>query len=71
MLPIKEEPWDFKILMGTPLAHIIPLNDEIKVEFKNHLVSETELQKIETIAGVTYGGQPQLNKLVDRNEERK
>ena len=70
MLPIKEEPWHFKLLMGTPLAHVIPLNDDINVEFKNHLVSEDELQKIESVSGLTYGGHRQIDKLVARNEER-
>lgn len=71
MVPAKEKAWEFKLLMGTPLAHIIPLNDDINVEFKNHLVSEVELEKIKAVSSITFGGHRQIDKLVARNEKRK
>ena len=71
MVPIMEKAWEFELQMGTPLAHIIPLNDDINVKFKNHLVSETELKKIVTVGSITFGGHRQIDKLVARNEKRK
>ncbi len=70
MVPIMEKPWEFELFMGTPLAHIIPLNDDINVEFRNHLISESELEKMVTVGGLTFGGHRQIDRLVARNEKR-
>jgi len=45
MLPIKEEEYTINLPLGRPLAHIIPLIQDVNIEYKNHLVTEAELLK--------------------------
>ena len=45
MLPIKEQEYTITIPIGRPLAHIIPLTQDVDIEYRNHLVTEAELLK--------------------------
>jgi hypothetical protein len=69
MLARRETPYEFKILAGEPLVHIIPLNDDLDIKYACHLVSEEEFKKL-NINGTVFGGHKKLISLIDRNKER-
>jgi hypothetical protein len=71
MLPKYHESYDFTLKLGQPLAHIIPLNDDVKVEFKNHLLTEEELKKEMRFGGLSLDGMRGVTDIVKRNNARK
>lgn len=71
MLPKYKEPYEFTLKLGTPLVHIVPLIDDIKLEIKNHLVTEDEMKKIGLWGGISYDGVRGLERVWNRNQERK
>ena len=70
MLPKYRDPYEFTLKLGEPLAHIIPLNDDVKVEFKCHLVTSNELSTMVIKGGIAYEGMKKLLSLRKRNEDR-
>lgn len=50
----KEEPYDFSINIGEPVAQIIPLADDVKLKVNNHLVDELEYKKQTSGYGPLY-----------------
>jgi len=70
LLPKYKEPYEFILPQGMPLAQVIPLNDDINVEFRNHLVSDGELLKYYQNFLPSFKGLNQNNKMKKRNEER-
>jgi hypothetical protein len=60
------------IPIGTPLVHIIPLNDDVNVEFRSHLVSYQERDLLVNRGSTkVFSGFRNLMKLDKRNNERK
>ena len=68
MIPKKSDPYQIYIPIGQPLLHIIPL-DNIRVEHRMHLVTDSEMKKIDMIPPKLTGF-VELIKLVKRNEKR-
>jgi len=63
--------YTFHIPAGLPLLHIIPLNDDVDVEFINHLISESEWISIKNRASFrSFSGFKNLMNLNKRNKKR-
>jgi hypothetical protein len=71
MLPKYKDVYEFDFKLGQPLAHIIPLNDDVDVEFKCHLVTLLELNTKILRGSISFEGMRRLVQLDNRNEERK
>jgi hypothetical protein len=46
LMPKKKENYFFFIPIGKPLVHMIPLQDDVKLEIRNHLITDQEIKKI-------------------------
>jgi hypothetical protein len=46
LIPKKKSEYSFFIPVDKPLVHLIPLQEDIKIEIKNHLVTVEELHKV-------------------------
>lgn len=70
MVPKYTSSYDMDIKMGTPLVHIIPLRDDVHVDFKCHLLTQDELQRVALHGGISYDGIRGMIGLRKRNESR-
>lgn len=71
MIPIKEKEYSFIIPAGTPLVHIIPLNDSYDYQIKNHQIGEKEYSDLISKPSKSYSGYRGIRKLTIRTENRK
>lgn len=55
MVPALDQPYEFNIPVGQPLLHIVPLSTDYNIEFKCHLVTVPELDKIITLPSTFLG----------------
>jgi hypothetical protein len=69
MLTKPENKYTIDIPIGHPLVHIIPLNDDLDIKYKCHLISESEYYQ-KNISNTSLKGHNELLKLLDRNEDR-
>jgi len=70
MLPIKENKYTIKLNMGIPLAHIIPLRDDLDISYKCHLVSDDYCNQINRMPQITFGtASRSLLKILKKNKE--
>ena len=69
MLPKPRDPYSIYIELGQPLVQVIPLNDDITLDVRNHLVDDNEIKKQRAISP-SFKGFNALKKLASRNEAR-
>jgi hypothetical protein len=69
MVPIQNDPYNMYIEVGQPLVQVIPLNDDLNIKYKCHLVTEAEMDITRTVLP-SFKGFNALKKLIDRNEKR-
>jgi hypothetical protein len=63
--------YEYLIEAGQPLVQVIPIVEDKRVEFKNHLVSQPQFHNISTSGSLAlFGGYRSLKKLVSRNDKQ-
>ena len=71
MAPKYTDPYEMTIKLGQPLVHVIPLQDDVHVDFKSHLLTKPEFDRVTLHGGISYDGLRGMVGMRKRNAERK
>lgn len=70
MMPVRDKPYTIQLEIGRPLSHLIPLRDDLDVEFKCHYTTQEECFKMDLLPRASLGSSYSLLKLIKNNKEQ-
>ena len=66
----KDKKYNFTIELGRPLAQLIPLRDDLDIEYKCHIINSEEYNKLNIIHKASFNGIYSVNKFLKKEKSK-